>query len=92
MNKLVLAAVLTVVNISAFADQTGSGPIRRDSTYVTPHSPSSVNNTTVDSNSTRGGVNPYPGQQKTHPNQYSNPSQNGHGQSSPKNYNRDLLR
>lgn len=60
--KLIFAALLTAVSISAFADEYVRGHVRRDGTYVPPHYRTSPDGNPHNNWSSRGNTNPYTGE------------------------------
>lgn len=61
LKKLLVALILSLLSISAFADSFVSGHYRSDGTYVQPHYRSSPNSTVRDNFSYYGNRNPYTG-------------------------------
>lgn len=73
MRKLIVAVIMAATAMPAFAQVRVDGHVRRDGTYVPPHSRSKPNNTTLDNWGTKGNTNPTTGQQGTR-DPYSYPS------------------
>jgi hypothetical protein len=79
MKKLITVVFLIIPALS-FADTSVSGYVRRDGTYVQPHSRSNANSIRFDNYSSQGNTNPYTGQsghnrsEITSPSIYSQPS------------------
>lgn len=67
MKALVTGCVLAIISVSVFAQGTRStsGYIRKDGTYVQPHTSTAPNSTKSDNWSTKGNVNPYTGKAGT---------------------------
>ncbi len=61
ISRLIAAAFVVFVAPHSIADNTVSGYVRKDGTYVTPHKRSSPNGTNRDNYSTSGNKNPYTG-------------------------------
>lgn len=59
--KILLAAVMTAVTLSAAAQVHVSGYTKKDGAYVAPHERTAPNRTTFDNYSTKGNLNPYTG-------------------------------
>ncbi|MHB9100778.1 MAG: hypothetical protein ACYC2E_04615 [Sulfuricella sp.] len=65
MMKLILAAMLVAVSLSALADEYVNGYTKRDGTYVAPHYRTTPDSTLNNNYSTQGNANPYTGQDGT---------------------------
>ncbi len=59
--RLVVAALLAFPVTNSVADNTVGGYVRKNGTYVAPHTRSSTNSTNHDNYSTSGNRNPYTG-------------------------------
>jgi hypothetical protein len=73
MNKMILAAMLTLTALSTQADQSVRGYIRQDGTYVQPHFQTAPNQNRYDNYSSQGNANPYTGAHGTQRNEFSTP-------------------
>lgn len=67
MKAIIAGCVLAIVSVSVLAQGTRStgGYVRKDGTYVPPHTSTAPNSTKSDNWSTKGNVNPYTGKAGT---------------------------
>ena len=79
--RLVLLALLAALSVSAFADQSVRGYVRKDGTYVAPHFRSSPNQYRFDNYGAKGNVNPYTGEKGYQRHEFSNPPAYNKGRS-----------
>lgn len=79
--KIVLALMLAICSISAFAAQNVKGFTRKDGTYVVPHQRSNPNSIRSDNYGARGNTNPYTGKQGSQRHEYTNPPAYNKGRS-----------
>lgn len=63
--KIIIASVLVLAAVSAFAQVHVNGYTKPDGTYVAPHERTAPNSTINDNYSTKGNVNPYTGKAGT---------------------------
>ena len=71
--RTLMLLVLMSVSVTALADQSVRGYVRKDGTYVAPYIRSSPNSIKLDNYSSHGNSNPYTGQRGYAPNELSPP-------------------
>ena len=85
MRKLFIIGLSTALSLgalNAYADNNVGGYVRKDGTYVAPHTRSASNNTNKDNYSTQGNRNPYTGSSGSRAPDYSSGAYN-YGSGSP---------
>lgn len=65
MHKIIVGLLALAVAVPATAQVQVKGYVRKDGTYVAPHSRTAPNSTTMDNWSTKPNVNPYTGREGT---------------------------
>ncbi len=65
MRVVILGLVLAALAVPAAAQQSVSGYVKKDGTYVAPYVRTEPNNTNTDNYSTKPNSNPYTGQKGT---------------------------